>query len=218
LITALLALLPSYSAGRERVSGVVRGAEALYVREGPGTEYTPFDSLPKGTEVEVQSVQGSWVEVRTADGRSGYVHAAFLRLSGDAAALEGGRAETAPAPSAATVPAAANAAEVQAQVEPTPTPAAAHPAAAALPAVADGGEELRTDVKRILRLTEELRDRMGEARGSEGVPPPALDASERALGVASTLALSGIGLLCGFIVGSFYGRRQERNRRTRVRF
>jgi hypothetical protein len=45
-----------------------------------------------------------------------------------------------------------------------------------------------------------------------GITP--VDASES----GSLLGLSIIGLVAGFILGMIYGRRQERGRRTRVRF
>jgi hypothetical protein len=76
-------------------------------------------------------------------------------------------------------------------------------------------ESLRADVK---QLAEAMRD-----SGSVASAPPAtpvrvgvttVDATES----GSLLGLSIIGLVAGFILGAIYGRRQERGRRTRVRF
>jgi len=36
--------------------------------------------------------------------------------------------------------------------------------------------------------------------------------------IGPSLALAGVGLVLGFLIGAAYGQRQERNRRTRVRF
>jgi len=227
LLTVLIAALPGLVSGREGAVGVVRGAEALYVREGPGTEYTAFDSLPKGTEVEVQGIEGSWVAIRTPAGRTGYLHSTFLELRGNADVVQ-------PEPQRAEATSRAEAAEADAAVEPlaVENPARDQPSEnAPTPTVADspqkestkenagdGRDELLGDVKRILRLTEELHEELAGQPRVAASPPPVMNGSTRAPGVASTLALSGIGLLFGFLMGSVYGRRQERNRRSRVRF
>jgi uncharacterized protein YraI len=227
LLTALIAALSAPAYGREGTIGIVRGAEALYVREGPGTEYTAFETLLKGAEVQVERVEGSWAAIHTPSGRTGWVHATFLELqgtptAGEATASQAGqdttRGAVAPTPAAAEPPADENA--VVAQAPPSSDPAARVDAPPAAAPIAGGGgdakDELLWDVKRILRLTEELHGRFAKRtdidEGSRAME------DSRAPGVASTLALSGIGMLFGFILGSLYGRRLERNRRTRVRF
>jgi hypothetical protein len=86
------------------------------------------------------------------------------------------------------------------------------------PTAAQGGaaDDVRSDVQRVLRLTEEIHRQVtvDNARGSDARRGGVDDAP----GVASTLALAGAGVLVGFVLGAAYGRRQERNRRTRVRF
>jgi hypothetical protein len=107
----------------------------------------------------------------------------------------------------------------QAQPAPTapaPTPRVVPPAAAEPPPGTK--DELLWDVKRILRLTEEMHGEMSKRPVTGANAAAAMEDSARAPGVASTLALIGIGILFGFILGSLYGRRVERNRRTRVRF
>jgi hypothetical protein len=49
-------------------------------------------------------------------------------------------------------------------------------------------------------------------------PVPAMVEPPATLDVGPSLALAGVGLVVGFLIGTFYGARQERNRRTRVRF
>jgi hypothetical protein len=59
----------------------------------------------------------------------------------------------------------------------------------------------------------------GENAPPAAVPPvPAMVEPPAALDVGPSLALAGVGMVVGFLVGTFYGQRQERNRRTRVRF
>lgn len=225
LITALIATLPGHAEGRSGAVGIVRGAEALYVREGPGTEFNAFDSLPKGTEVEVESVEGSWVAIRTPAGRTGYVHKTFLELPGgaDEASQETPRVESTSRAAAAETGQAleveALAVESTPRVEPperSPTPADAPPPTL-MGSDGNGRDELLVDVKRILRLTEEMHEELA-GRSPADAPGAPMNDGTQAPGVASTLALSGIGLLFGFLLGSVYGRRQERNRRSRVRF
>jgi hypothetical protein len=130
-------------------------------------------------------------------------------------------------------PAAATAARRQAPRTPTSEPAApptatgtptepvraeapqAPPPKAPIPRVADrtpSSDSDEADLQRVLRLTEEMhREVVGRHSG-----PPA--ATSDAPGVASTLALTGAGLVIGFLIGTVSGRYQERNRRNRVRF
>ena len=68
------------------------------------------------------------------------------------------------------------------------------------------------DLRRVLRLTEEMH------REVVGRHTSAQTGSSDAPGVATTLALTGAGLVIGFLIGTVSGRYQERNRRNRVRF
>lgn len=58
-------------------------AGGLNVRSGPSTRERVVDTLAYGEEVTVQGVQGDWVEVQTADGRTGYAHANYLGQASD---------------------------------------------------------------------------------------------------------------------------------------
>jgi uncharacterized protein YraI len=109
---------------------------------------------------------------------------------------------------------------------PTPTPAFSPPVPRvetdpgrpaerqpASEATSEPSEDVRSELRRVLRLTEDVhREVVGRGRGMgpQGVPD--------APGVPTTLALAGAALVVGFLIGTAYGRRQERNRRTRVRF
>jgi len=55
----------------------------LALRSGPGDEYATLANHPQGTAVGLtgQSADGEWVQVRTTDGRTGWMWAAYLRIS-----------------------------------------------------------------------------------------------------------------------------------------
>ncbi len=225
---AVLAVTLAAAHGAERVAGVVRAAEAVYLRRGPGTEYPAFATLLRGAEVEVQGITGAWAAVRTASGERGYVHVAFLDLPAGATlphVTPPGPAATIP-PSATASGASSGAAapEGTAQARPeeeiaAPRPQLARPSPTAAGRVeaAAPTDDVRADLQRLLHLTEELHRHVVQQSAQSppaGVPVPASEAP----GVAATLALAGAGLLVGFLIGAAYGRRQERGQRTRVRF
>lgn len=56
---------------------VVITANSLNVRSGPGAENAAQFSLPSGTIVEVLARTGDWIQVRDAQGRSGWVAGAY---------------------------------------------------------------------------------------------------------------------------------------------
>lgn len=219
-------MAPAY--GAERVTGVVRGAEAVYIRRGPGTEYPAFATLLRGAEVEVQGITGAWAAVRTASGERGYVHIAFLELPGGATVPRLTPPETqaaiSPSPTAPAAGGSAPAPEGNVPARPQEEIAAQHPQLAK-PSPPPAGraeagppaDDLRADMQRLLHLTEEVHRHVVQQRAQ--VPPAEVPvAASDAPGVASTLALAGAGLLVGFLIGTVYGRRQERGQRTRVRF
>jgi hypothetical protein len=215
----LLAPAAIKSMAAEPVVATVRGAEALYVRRGPGTEYPAFATLEKGEQVQPQSRSGAWVLVRIPSGEEGYVHGNFLDLPAGAQ-LSGTEEPAAPAessePTHAESPPPAVDVAVDVASEQPAAPMIPAPAPPATPSVGDLAG-LQADVQRLLRLTEEVHDELA-------TPPTLGPTNGSAVGYDQTpdpgpiLALAGAGLVLGFMLGTVYGRRQERNRRTRVRF
>lgn len=67
-------------------------AETLNVRGGAGTNHPVITQLPKGTKVQRLESANDWFRIQLADGRSGWISAAFAQPDGGAA----------PAPPAAT--------------------------------------------------------------------------------------------------------------------
>jgi uncharacterized protein YgiM (DUF1202 family) len=64
------------------VVGIVSAVQAIYVREGPGTEFNSITALPAGTGVQIigQSPDGEWFNIRMEDGREGWMAARFVRV------------------------------------------------------------------------------------------------------------------------------------------
>jgi N-acetylmuramoyl-L-alanine amidase len=82
--------------------GTVVNANNLNVRTGPGFNFGIMSSLPLGSSavLEGRSVDGSWLQVRLADGRQGWVSSAFMTANLAIANLP----ETAPAQAPPAVP------------------------------------------------------------------------------------------------------------------
>lgn len=67
---------PGPNAGFEVGQTVIVVASALNLREGPGTDYKSVLTLPNGTTLTVTDVSNDpWLGVKTAAGKTGYVHA-----------------------------------------------------------------------------------------------------------------------------------------------
>ncbi len=233
-----LTLLPGalQTAWGQGNTAVVTGADRVFVRRGPGTEFPPFATLTDGSTVEVLEMQGEWSRVKTANGQVGYMHSNFLALPSEAgAAARRAPTEARPQPTAVPTPhptphtdtAALTAATernkaLEAQVSalqdeltalknrPTPVPEVV-PTPVAGNAETD---ELRAELKRLTAAVEGLQQ-----RGGGGAPGEAVPTESPEHGVASTaLLLGGVGLLIGWLLGAAYGRNQERGRRSRIRF
>jgi uncharacterized protein YraI len=203
-LTALTAV-PLTAAG---TTATVRGVEAVNVRRGPGPETASFAMLRKGARVRVEAISGSWAQVTLASGERGYINVAYLDIPAGVPTLaEPTAAETGATPSVAT-----------------PAPAAETPAAGQME------QRLEQALERIRALEsarttpsaadpESTPDRLAETPIPRGVelPTPGDDFSDlREIGPA--LALAGVGFVVGFLLGVAYGQRQERHRRSRVRF
>lgn len=226
VLTVVLAVA-AYAAGK----ATVRGAAAVNVREEPRPDSPAFVTLRKGREVTVEKVLGDWALITLDSGRKGYVRAVFLDLPRGIEIVAGPTPE-APQPAQLVTHTA---------IVATETPAGAGASALPTHAAADARDGLEREVAQlrdrlaalesaVVATPAEPSRAVGEAapiaeRPGEGEPtraagallPTVAEPPERQE-IGPSLALAGVGLLVGFLIGAAYGQRQERNRRSRVRF
>jgi uncharacterized protein YgiM (DUF1202 family) len=213
LLIALFALVAWTEAAPGAVTATVQGAQALNIRQGPGTEHAVAGNLALGAEVTVEAVEGDWARVRTAGGTTGYVHRTFLRLAAGRTWSDAGSAGTSPTPTPTTTPAAepetpaVTGQAVGDEQAATATPAAETPLECAA---------VQARLDRLLRIAEATH---AEVTGR--MPAGSLEQSSvdfgKSPGAGPILAIAFAGALFGFMIGTLYGRRQERNKRNRVR-
>jgi hypothetical protein len=230
---ALAVMLIASTAAAAHAAGkaTVRGAEAVNVRREPSPDSPALVSLRKGSVVRVEKVIDGWAQVTTESGTQGYVKAVFLDLP------HGIPVEEAESVATAVVVATPPATLAEAPTEP----------AAATPEVrAEAGhrEPLEVEVAQLRDRLAALESAVvttpavaTPAAQREEPEPEAAAPADRSAGEPvrparpirpvvpepqeigpSSLALAGVGLVLGFLIGAAYGQRQERNRRTRVRF
>lgn len=218
-------------------TAVVAGARRLLVRRGPAKSYAPFAILSTGTKVEVQEMEGEWAHIVMPGGQAGYVNSTFLALPNE-------KRRAAPTPTATpsglpptATPRASESTALRTPNERNPSletdvrslreevatlksRAEATPAAAPVAAAAVETEQLRSDLKRLSTAVEGLQRRLDARPMTEGSLPIAAVPAEGSPPVVSPMAilLGGVGLSVGWLVGSAYSRRQERGRRSRIRF
>ena len=231
-VVSILMVVPvAHAAGR----ATVRGAEAVNVRRAPSLDAASFATLARGSSVKVQRVEDGWALITLESGREGYIKAAFLDLPAgiEVVALPPTAPATAPTPSPA---------ELGAERAASPAPAAT-PEARAEGERGDGLERQVAQLRDRLAALESAigaspgsatpaaRGDTGESAGNElsasgdvsghaagGALLPTVTRSPDSQELGPSLALAGIGLVLGLVIGAAYGRRQERNRRSRVRF
>ena len=184
----------------------IAGIDKVYLRSGPSTEQPPLGVLSAGDPVTILGNEGTWTNVRTQDGKVGYVHHRYVvPLSGEPANTGATAAPPVSAPA-------------QAAVQPISTPTAAVESDELSAELAG----LRAEVARLRQQVEERKQQAGE------VPPAALATapaapneapaapSAREQGVA-VLAVAGLSLLVGWLLGSAFSRRRSRSHRPRLR-
>lgn len=64
------------------IMGIVNSLETVNVRIGPGANFSAFEALIPGTEIQVvgQDETGRWLNVRLADGREGWINSPLVRV------------------------------------------------------------------------------------------------------------------------------------------
>lgn len=229
-VLAVLIALPTTAPAAGK--GTVRGAEAVHVREQPSLDSPSIVTLSRGRAVTVEKVLGPWALVVLDSGRRGYVKAAYLELP-PGIAVEEEVPESTPA-AASPAPSPPPAATHTSPPEDTPTApladtgtggglerevaqlrerlSALESAVAATPAVAQQAGRVSAEPAEAAPTHEREATRAG------GTLAPSVAAPLEPDDIGPSLALAGVGLVLGFMIGAAYGRRQERNRRTRVRF
>jgi len=225
LTAALIALL---AAGADAAGyGTIRGAEMVNVRREANLDSPAFFSLPTGRVVKVEKVVSGWALIELPNGERGYVKALYVDLPAGIDIVAAEATALPPTPSLVASP------------PPTDTP----PATTAPTSGAPSGIEPPPGA--LEREVAQLRDRLAALESAvvvtPGAAPPRREPAEVAptpaliegghgavratvpeppvaLELGPMLALAGVALLIGFLLGTAYGQRQERNRRTRVRF
>jgi hypothetical protein len=224
------------SAQGPRSTAVVTGADRVHIRRGPGLDHPPVATLPRGTTVEVQAMQGEWARVVTPHGQIGYVNSTFLALPGEKpVAPPAAVPQAVPATPMAAEPAAVRSlreenAALAAQLRsvqdelntlksgPELTAGAASPPTPQLVTAIPDAEQLHKEIGRLSAAIDGLNRRLDANPASDAMPITDVPTEMPHVVSTATLVLAGIGIFFGWVMGSAYGRRQERGRRSRVRF
>jgi SH3-like domain-containing protein len=214
----------------------VTGAQRVFVRRGPGTGFPPFATIPQGTRVEIQDMQGEWARVTTSSGQVGYINSTFLKPAEASAGATPGVMTGAARPAAEGAPIAGagertqsleaevrklrqELAEAQSRAAATPVPTVAVPVVT--PATDAAVQQMRAELAQLTKAVRDLQHDLNARPVASAEPPlPAtdvLDGGARSAAPAAVL-LGVAGLLIGWLLGSSHGRKQERGRRSRIRF
>jgi hypothetical protein len=229
-VLIFLWLLPPSLASAQGTAAVVTGAGRLLVRRGPSKGFAPFAALGKGTKVEVQEMHGEWARIVTPGGQVGYVKSNFLAFPGEqrpATATPGEPASAAAESGEAALRSLTDRNQsLESEVQSLHEELAALKARAETPApvpagpVAADAEQLSVDLKRLTAAVEGLQHRIDSWPMPEGtLPMVSTKAAGTPAGVSPmAILLGGVGLSVGWLVGTAYSRRQDRGRRSRIRF
>ena len=177
------------------------------LRTAPGKTARLIDSLPAGTPVEVVSEgSGGWVEVRTTDGRTGFIWGEHL---GDRTAAVAPPAEVAPTLTAALTPATTPPPPASATLSDEVRALRADVAAMRERVAATPGdvERIRLEVSSLAEATRDIGRRLSERPSG-----PFTAAPSSAPSPLLSWALLGLGALVGFGVGRLTPRRERRQR------
>jgi len=237
IVVLTLAIAAAGAALAQGGAAVVTGAERVFIRRGPGTEFPPFASIAKGSSVEVEEMQGEWARIKTATGQSGYINSNFLALPGEHA--EHPAAASAPPPpgtehkpvdqakhdTAADHKLAERNQQLEADVQRLQAELAAAQQAQTAPATAvpvpTGASDLEKVQAELARLSVNIEalERRIDTHAPDAAPLIGDPTTRESSGVSASAALLGVfGALIGWLLGNAYGRRHERGRRPRVRF
>jgi len=232
----------SFDAAAQERRAVITGADTVFVRYGPGMNFTPFARLNKETVVTIKGNQGEWVQIETASAQVGFVHSRYIQMLERDDALPATGAAEPPADAAADAPAvgetpaatpaspplvAVSPPEFQADTlgssdsdAPAPPPQLPMEAmdSAPRPSMADERAAITDEVRRLAAAVASLERRIADNEPIDNGFGASARADEDSGSLGSTVLL---GLLCigiGWYLGSRYGRAQERGLRARIRF
>jgi len=218
LALATIALVAASESRCLSAQGEITGSSNVYLRSGPGADYTTVGTLNAGDQVVILETQGVWTKVATADGRVGYLNHRFVSpIAEPQAELSATPAIRARGEGAATVAAA-----------PSPTVKAEGTKPELTAEMADLRAEI-TELKRKIgeQRSVEATDRRpptdGAATSTASTPSAAkgpdgdaaVSTREQGVGV---LAVGLLGLIIGWVAGSTFTRRRSRSQRSRLRF
>ena len=229
-IVALAVVVVGAEAARAAGTATVRGGEAVNVRRGPTLDSPAFLWLPKGSSVTVEKVVDGWALVILASGQQGYIKSALLDIPpgvGTASAATPTTfvptATAVLAPTSAPVPSDVHDLQNGADTDPQRAASLERELAqmrerlAAIESAVATPANIGPTPAEGAPLTERER-RSDDPTLAPGAFLPTAAAGPELDEIGPSLALAGVGALIGFLLGAVYGRRQERNRRSRVRF
>ena len=171
--------------------------ERAKLRQGPSATTESLGDVDAGTSLQVLGENGGWRQVRTPDGRTGFVWAEHLATAGEVAKP--------PAPAAPARTVADDIRDLREDV----SALRQRPEAATAADV----ERLRQEIERLSASEREIARRLDE----HAPPiPPAADPPPEASGTFASVTF-GLGGVVGFAASRILQRRRDRRQRNRIR-